>query len=72
MPSKNGIRSLPPGYLAEIYGCFDGLADIHPDKSTEFLLQMTADTMKCSYSDASAALEYHSQCSGDDVGGSPK
>jgi hypothetical protein len=46
---------------AEIYGCFDGLADIYPDKSTEFLLQMTADTMKCSYADASAALEAHSR-----------
>lgn len=54
-------------YLAEIYGCFDGLADIHPDKSTEFLLQMTADTMKCSYSDVSAALEAHSERVPDDV-----
>jgi hypothetical protein len=44
----------------EIYGCFDGLSDIHPDKSTEFLLQLTADTMKCSYADVVAALEAQS------------
>jgi hypothetical protein len=42
---------------AEIYGCFDGLSDIHPDKSTEFLLQLTADVMKCSYGDVADALQ---------------
>ena len=47
----------PTSRQAEIYGCFDGLEDIHPDKSTEFLLSMTADIMKCSYGEVAAALE---------------
>ena len=47
----------PTPRQAEIYGCFDGLADIHEDKSTEFLLHMTADAMGCSYEEALAALE---------------
>lgn len=41
---------------AEIYGFFDGLSDIYPDKSTEFLMQMTADTMKCSVEEVAYAL----------------
>jgi hypothetical protein len=49
----------PTNRQMEIYGCFDGLSDIHPDKSTEFLLQLTADTMKCSYEDVAAALQAH-------------
>jgi hypothetical protein len=47
----------PTPRQAEIYGCFDGLSDIHPDKSTEFLLTLTADAMKCSYNDVAAALQ---------------
>lgn len=42
---------------AEIYGCFDALSDIHEDASTEFLLSLTADVMKCSYDDVCAALD---------------
>lgn len=45
------------GRQAQIYGCFDAMSDIHPDKSTEFLLQMTADTMSCDIDDVVAALE---------------
>lgn len=48
---------MPTDRQAEIYGCFDGLSDIHPDKSTEFLLMLTADVMKCSYEDVCAALQ---------------
>lgn len=49
----------PTSRQAEIYGCFDGLSDIHEDKSTEFLLSMTADVMECSYDEVLAALEAH-------------
>lgn len=62
------MAKCPSNWLAEIYGCFDGLEDIYPHASTEFLLQMTADTMKCSYSDAVAALEAHAQIIVDGVG----
>ena len=47
----------PTPHEAEIYGCFDGLSDIYTDKSTEWLLQITADTMKCSYEAVSSALQ---------------
>lgn len=47
----------PTDRQAEIYGCFDGLSDIHDGKSTEFLLMLTADVMKCSYEDVAAALQ---------------
>lgn len=47
----------PTPRQAEVYGCFDGLADIYPDKSTDFLLQMTADTMNCSVNEVAAALQ---------------
>lgn len=48
---------MPTGRQEEIYGCFDGLSDIHEDKSTEFLLTLTADVMKCRYEDVVAALQ---------------
>jgi hypothetical protein len=51
--------SEPTNRQLEIYGCFDGLSDIYPDKSMEFLLQMTADVMRCSYGDVAAALQAH-------------
>lgn len=51
----------PTDRQSEIYGCFDGLTDIYPDKSTEFLLQMTADTMRCSYEAVCNALEAHTE-----------
>lgn len=55
----------PTGRQAEIYGCFDGLSDIHPDKSTEFLLSLTAETMKCSYDEVCGALQAHTVTSTD-------
>lgn len=45
----------------EIFGCFDGLSDIYESKSTEFLLQLTADMMKCRYEDVVAALQAHAE-----------
>lgn len=49
--------SEPTPRQAEVYGCFDGLSDIYPGKSTEFLLSLTAETMKCSYNEVCAALQ---------------
>lgn len=40
----------------EIYGCFDGLEMIYPDKSTEFLIQLTAETMGCDYDEVVSVL----------------
>lgn len=53
----------------EIYGCFDGLSDIHPAKSDAFLIQLTADTMGCSYDDVVAALEAKSRDTDSSWGG---
>jgi hypothetical protein len=47
----------PTPRQAEVYGCFDGLSDIHPDKSTDFLLQITADAMNCSVNEVALALQ---------------
>jgi len=51
------MSNRPTPRQAEIYGCFDGLADIHEDKNTEFLLALTADVMKCSQDEVCAALQ---------------
>jgi hypothetical protein len=58
---REKIESGPTDRQSEIYGCFDGLADIYPHQSTEFLLQLTADTMKCSYEDVCSALQAYTE-----------
>lgn len=52
---------MPTDRQGEIYGCFDGLSDMHEGKSTEFLLQLTADVMQCSYEDVVAALQANTE-----------